>query len=285
MIPIPSEQVAPGDPIREWIPLLELGRASRPGFGTSVIPVRAESVRDWIHTVKTLGFRSILCLLTAEELAAYSHLPGGLQRAYERAGFETEWLPIPPDTVGVLKPGHRAVLEAAWRRLPRPLLVHCNMGQVRSAAAIAHLREVADAGSTPCSESQQRQILRLIRNSKRRHAPCALRRDRFGMEDYGRLGHLLRSVPITQLDRFLGEIDVVRNTHRTCLPCSLKFLAFCQVFSRDRLPRRHALYIAEFRARYADHIGHRDFIAEVQEAINAAIGSKDKHPQRLGHVI
>lgn len=277
----PFKLVDPEDPIREWIPLLGLGRAGRPGFGTSGIPVPFQAVRAWIHTVKTQGFRSILCLLTDEELKAYSHLPGGLQRAYDRAGFETEFLPVLPDTIGILDPGHRMGLEFAWRRLPGPLLVHCNVGQVRSGAALAHLREVADLGTTPCSVAEDREILRLIRNSSRRHAPCALRRGRFGMEDYGRLGQRLKSVPLADLDRYLGEIDQVRQTHQGCLPCTLKFLAFCQVFSRDRLPHHHAHYEAEFYRGLANHSGNRDFLTEIIAAIETTEFHRKPHPSPI----
>jgi|GEM_PF-1340638 len=110
-------------------------------------------------------------------------------------------------------------------------------------------------------------IIRLIRNSHREHRVCALARGRYGLEDYGRLGNLLEEVASSRLAEFLDEIDEVRASHASCRPCSLKFLAFCRIYTMDRLPERHAAYGHEYEALYRHRREDRDFMAEAQSAI------------------
>jgi len=110
-------------------------------------------------------------------------------------------------------------------------------------------------------------IIRLIRNSHREHRVCALARGRYGLDDYGRLGSLLGKVATSQLADFLDAIDEVRASHASCLPCSLKFLAFCQIYTMDRLPERHAAYEQEYETLYRHRREDRDFLAEAQSAI------------------
>lgn len=110
-------------------------------------------------------------------------------------------------------------------------------------------------------------IVRLIRNSHREHRVCAMARGRYGLEDYGRLGNLLGKFAASRLAEFLDEIDEVRASHASCLPCSLKFLAFCRIYTVDRLPERHTAYEQEYEALYRHRREDRDFMAEAQSAI------------------
>lgn len=95
-------------------------------------------------------------------------------------------------------------------------------------------------------------------------------RGRYGMAEYGQLALALAAVDTDALTTHLDTIDEVRDTHRPCLPCSLKFVAFCMAFCRGRLPERFAAYAAEYEQllkRYGSYGIERDFHAEIAAAI------------------
>lgn len=113
-------------------------------------------------------------------------------------------------------------------------------------------------------------ILRLIHNARKVHATCCLARGRYGLADYARLAHLLQEVNRDDLSHYLNEIDAVRASHSRCLPCSLKFLAFCVVYCRDQLPERRRAYLQRYETHLGPLRGTRDFIAEVRAVIRAS---------------
>jgi hypothetical protein len=172
------------------------------------------------------------------------------------------------DIPGVLTRNHLEQLDTAFERLPRPLVIHCSAGLIRSGAAVAHLVEKFPLFAPMATPSMDPEILRLIRNSKREHASCALRTAAYGLDDYGVLSQLLKTVPNSQLSLYLDEIDLVRRTHEICLPCSLKFLAFCCSFSSDRLPARCTLYPAEYERLLPNYPFSRDFMSEIRRVIS-----------------
>lgn len=254
-------------PFREWNPHLQIGRAYRPGYGSGQLITRLGLVRDWILGVKALGVCSVISLLSEAELRWYEHLPGGLLGSYQSAGLEAFSIPVPLDTPDVLTRNHLEQLDAAFERLPRPLVIHCSAGLIRSRAAVDHLIQNNSQSASIKIACMDPEILRRIRNSKREHTSCALRTGAYGLEDYGILSHLLKTVPNSQLPQYLDEIDLVRHTHKTCLPCSLKFLAFSRLFSDGRLPERCARYSAEFEKLLPAYPGNRDFMGEIRLAI------------------
>jgi len=110
----------------------------------------------------------------------------------------------------------------------------------------------------------------LIHNARKEHATCCLARGRYGLADYARLAHLLQGVNRDDLCHYLNEIDAVGASHSRCLPCSLKFLAFCVVYCRVQLPERRMDYLQRYESRLGPLRGARDFIAEVQAVIRAS---------------
>ena len=110
-------------------------------------------------------------------------------------------------------------------------------------------------------------ILRLIHNSRQEHATCALARGRYGLHDYGRLGSLLPQVSLPRLNEYLAAIGEIRFTHRRCRPCTLKFLAFCQLYTEGRLPECHGAYRMEYEELLQRTDGSRDYLAEARSDI------------------
>jgi hypothetical protein len=277
----PASTAGAGNPIREWLPSLGLGRASRPGCEAGEANPEP-AVDRWVKTVRAQGFRSVICLLSEEELGRYSHVPGGLLGRYEHLGLEVRSIPLPPDRTPVLTGENRCSVVEAYEDLPKPVLVHCSAGVVRSGAAVRHLvKLLSDSGTKSPSETEHKEILRLIRNSRMAYSICALGRGRYGMEDYGRLGHLLQRAARHCLEEYLKEIDAVRATHHRCPPCSLKFLAFCRIYSAGRLPERHRAYRNEFMERNKAWPNDRDFMAEVRQAIYNAPGLRYAPPTNV----
>jgi protein tyrosine phosphatase (PTP) superfamily phosphohydrolase (DUF442 family) len=238
-----------------------------------------------VEAVRAWGFQSVICLLSKEELHQYACLPGGLAGQYRQLGLEVASIPVPPDRSPLLTEEDRYAIAEAYGDLPKPVLVHCNAGVMRSGAAVRYLEKLlSDAGRGAPSDAEQKEILRLIRNSAWEHSSCPLRRGRYGMDDYGRLGRLLRRVDRCSLEKYLDEIDKVRCSQRAgCAPCSLKFLAFCLHYSAGRLPDRHRAYRKEFLERNRAWPNQRDFISETGRAILMARSCLELHPTNTSH--
>lgn len=268
------EKVELAKPFTEWLPSLALGRASRPGWDwLGDAPVPTAVVDQWVETIKAHGVQSVICLLSQEELNWYSEVPGGLLGRYQHRGIGTASVPVPLNRRPLLTEGDLDAIVQAFEDLSKPVVVHCSAGMVRSGKAVRHLAALlADSGTKSSSEAEPKEILRLIRNSRKAYSICALARRRYGLEDYGRLGHLLQRAERHCLGEYLKEIDEVRATHHQCPPCSLKFLAFCRIYSADRLPERHRAYRNEFGERNKAWPNDRDFMAEARQAIYSGAG-------------
>jgi len=73
-----------------------------------------------------------------------------------------------------------------------------------------------------------------------------------------------------RLEEFLDFIDEVRESHRRCLRCSLKFVAFCRFFCGIQLPGRQDSYEREYDYLLEVFGPGRDFMSEVWEGIDKA---------------
>jgi hypothetical protein len=90
---------------------------------------------------------------------------------------------------------------------------------------------------------------RLINNQKFEHSNHAFRSNgRSGISDFLILLQRFRSDRFekTDLEEALDLIDVMRETHKDCESCTLKILAFSELFSFNRLPDRYCRYRMEY---------------------------------------
>ena len=112
-----------------------LAKSSRPGYPKKE-GISKEVVDEWIENVRAMGVRSIICFLSAHQLAFYSDLPSGLIQYYRDAGFDIAH--IPEDDYKRPPLSEEGVREAvaAFERLEKPVLVHCSAGLARTGMAI-----------------------------------------------------------------------------------------------------------------------------------------------------
>ena len=126
--------------IRKEIPDL-LFATSRPGYDYgSNAQVSPEVVSQWIAEAKSVGAKSIICLLNEQHLKLYAGLPVGLLQAYRNAGFEVGHVPVVDHQRPPLSDTELKAVEKHFHELPKPALIHCSAGIDRTGAAVRHLK-------------------------------------------------------------------------------------------------------------------------------------------------
>jgi hypothetical protein len=122
----------------------------------------------------------------------------------------------------------------------------------------------------PADAELDLEIARIIGNVRFKQDVCLMARNQRGLSEFGRLFYLMTNLDNRRLEEFLDFIDEVRESHRRCLRCSLKFVAFCRFFCGIQLPGRLAAYEREYDYLLGLFGPGRDFMSEVWEAIDKA---------------
>ena len=116
-------------------------------------------------------------------------------------------------------------------------------------------------------------LRRLITNQRAEHVPHAFRAGAAGMADFARLIPVLRALPATELAGWLDRIDSLRATHRACLPCTAKILAYSLIAARGRLRDRAAHHQTLYDNLMRSAPAGRDYLAEVRASLGGATDS------------
>lgn len=150
--PLPGQLACAQRPLRD-----------HPSFrpGPSLPKEAGQLVAAWVQTILGLGIRAVICLLHATELRRYDNLdqlPDGLLALYRDAGFEVAHLPWADPaharTAERRRELHNQVHQikkravAEYRRLPKPVLLHCSAGIDRSSPVAAYIvRQCSSLGA------------------------------------------------------------------------------------------------------------------------------------------
>ena len=129
-----------------WVLSNVLARGRRPGYPSErgrQVPVA--EVDAWIAKVHDFGIKSIICLLSDDQLPLYDQIPGGLIAFYRAKGFTVEHVPAKDHQNPPLTENHLQKIWVAYEGLPKPVLIHCSAGRDRTGMAINHLqRKIAE---------------------------------------------------------------------------------------------------------------------------------------------
>ena len=123
-----------------WVIDGVLAYSERPGFPLPTVPAR--TVDQWLEAVRSQGIRSVINMLSEEEMAVYyRHLGQPLLQYYGDAGFEVR--EVAHEDLGVVVTKQVLVdrVRAAFDNLPKPVVIHCSAGAERSKLAVAALRK------------------------------------------------------------------------------------------------------------------------------------------------
>ena len=117
-----------------------LAKSSRPGYPERQ-GIGEEEVDEWIERCREMGIKSIICLLSDDQLPFYSELSTDLIQYYRDAGFAVAHVPEEDYRLPPLSDISLGLVVSAFEDLEKPVLVHCSAGIARTGMAVAAIWE------------------------------------------------------------------------------------------------------------------------------------------------
>ena len=116
---------------------------SRPGYPDK--EVAPEDVNRKIENWKNNYIKSVICLLSNEELEYYKNIEGGLLGEYKKAGFNVVHIPVKDHKYPYLNVEELEQVRQSFDKLEKYVLIHCSAGVDRTNFAIRHLNNIKRA--------------------------------------------------------------------------------------------------------------------------------------------
>jgi protein-tyrosine phosphatase len=132
-----------------WVLKEKLAGGPRPRSSKQPLAQVSKSIVDrWIEKTKSQHrIQSVICLLDEQQLRLYAVLPMDLISYYRENGLRVEHIPVRNYKHPALSDHELEKVWKAYKRLEKPVLVHCSAGIGRTGKAVSYIKRKLKNGT------------------------------------------------------------------------------------------------------------------------------------------